>query len=282
MSKHFVQSSALRSALLAGYRAYARAQFWRTGRRVFINSVPKAGTHLLTAELDRFPELQNSRLHLEVSKIKVPDRRTPAGYPVIDLAKVARATSHVRKSQFFSAHLYWTQELEHLVSADGTAMIFMVRDPRDVLLSRLHYVVGLRRHWMHDYLTTQFDNPTDRLRALIRGNPAAPFVLPLRATLESYLPWTQSPNVLTVRFEDLVGVRGGGSAEAKLAALRAIASHCGLAPSHLQELATSSSGATATLRKGQIGGWRDEMPAEILREIARDCDDLLEAYGYAD
>lgn len=282
MSKHFVQNATLRSALLAGYQAYARAQFWRTGPRVFVNSIPKAGTHLLTAELERFPELQNSRLHLEVSKIKVPGSRTPEGYPVIDLAKVARTISHVRKGQFFSAHLYWTQELEDLVTANGSAMIFMVRDPRDVLLSRLHYVVGLRRHWLHDHLTTQLDDPADRLRLLIRGSAANPFVLSLRATLESYLPWVRRPNVLTVRFEDLVGARGGGSAEAKLAALEAIAGHCGLTPAHLQELAASSSGATATLRKGQIGGWREEMPTEIVGEIERDCGDLLEAFGYAD
>ena len=279
MSKHFVQSSTLRSAVLAGYQAYARAQFWRTGPRIFVNSIPKAGTHLLTAELERFPELQNSRLHLETSRIKVPGQRTPEGYPMIDRAKVARALSHVRKGQFFSAHVLWSQEIEDLVTANGTAMVFMVRDPRDVLLSRLHYVLGLRRHWLHPYLTTQFDNAADRLRVLINGNPE-PLVVSLRATLEGFLPWLQRPNVLTVRFEDLVGARGGGSAEAKLAALEAIARHCGLVPAHLQELAASSSGATATLRKGQIGGWREEMPPEILREIEQGCGDLLEAYGY--
>ncbi len=262
MSKHFVQSSTLRSAVLAGYQAYARAQFWRTGPRIFVNSIPKAGTHLLTAELERFPELQNSRLHLEIARIKVPGQRTPEGHPVIDHAKVARAVSQVRKGQFFSAHVFWTQELEDLVTANGSKMVFMVRDPRDVLLSRLHYVLRLRRHWLHSYLTTQFDNAADRLRVLINGN-AEPLVLSLRTTLEGYRPWLQRPNVLTVRFEDLVGARGGGSAEAKLAALEAIAGHCGLAPAHLQELAASSSGATATLRKGRIGGWREEMPAEI-------------------
>ena len=51
MSKNFVQNALLRQSLLTAYRGYARAQFWRSGPRIFVNSIPKAGTHLLTAEL---------------------------------------------------------------------------------------------------------------------------------------------------------------------------------------------------------------------------------------
>ena len=280
ISGNFVQSKALRAAALTGYRAWARAQFWRTGPRVFVNSIPKAGTHLLTAELARFPGVQNSRLHLEIRKLKVPDQRTAEGYPVIDMGKVADAASTVRNGQFFTAHLYWTQALQKYLDRAGIAQIFMVRDPRDILLSRLHYIVGLRRHWLHEFLTTQLSGTEDRLRLLIRGHDEGPFVLPLRGVLESFLPWTRQPSVLTVRFEDLVGSRGGGSAKAKHDALHAIATHCGLDTAHLEALAQTATGSTPTLRKGKIGGWRDELPPAICDELMDECGDLLAAFGY--
>ena len=69
MSKNFVQNALLRKSLLTAYRGYARAQIWRSGPRIFVNSIPKAGTHLLTAELEKFPQLQNSRLHIQAHKV---------------------------------------------------------------------------------------------------------------------------------------------------------------------------------------------------------------------
>jgi hypothetical protein len=251
MSRHFVQNARLRAAMLAGYRVWARAQVWRSGPRIFVNSLPKAGTHLLTAELARFAGLQNSGLHLEGARIGV-----------------------------FSAHLYWTQELEDAISDSGAATLFMIRDPRDILLSRMHYILGLRRHRLHDFLGQRFDNAADRLRVLVSGNATEPFIRPMRTDLASFARWIERPGVLTVRFEDLVGERGGGSERAKRAALEAIAHHCGLDPSGLAEQAASGAGATPTLRKGQIGGWRSELPGEVVDAVDRECGDLLAAMGY--
>jgi hypothetical protein len=279
MSSNFVQSSALRTVMLAGYRAFAQAQVWRKGPRIFVNSLPKAGTHLLLAELARFDGMQNSALHLDAPKIRLKDQITAEGFPVIDLDKVDSCLSRVRKGQFFSAHLYWTEELERLLSGRGVAMLFVVRDPRDILLSQLHYAVGLRRHRLHEFLAG-IDTEEDRLRALIRGNAHSPFLRPMRANLEQFLPWTQSPAVLTVRFEDLVGAAGGGTIDSKHLALRRIAAHCGLVSGRLDAQAATRSGPTPTLRKGKIGGWRKEMPATIVQQVNEACGDLLEAYGY--
>jgi len=280
MSKHFVQNASLRATMLAGYRVWARLQFWRTGPRIFVNSLPKAGTHLLTAELARFAGLRNSGLHLEASRLGVAGATTADGYPVIDPRKVASAIRTVRGGQFFSAHLYWSQELEEAIFESGAATLFMIRDPRDILLSRMHYILGLRRHRLHDFLGRRFATDDDRLRVLVVGNAADPYIRPMRADLASFARWIGRPGVLTVRFEELVGQRGGGSESAKHAALAAIANHCGLDPSGLADQAASSAGATPTLRKGKIGGWRSELPSEIVELVDRECGDLLETMGY--
>jgi len=281
MSKNFVQSAALRSLAVRAYRLYARAQFWRTGPRIFINSIPKAGTHLVTAELERFQGLQHSRLHIEIAETKVGEQRRPDANPVLDYRKVARYVDQVRPGQFFSAHLFWTQEMQDIIAARGIPTVFVLRDPRDILISRLHYTAGLQRHWMHKFFTENYHSDVERLRLLVMGHEANPVVIPMRNVLESFQPWLTAPGVLSVKFEDLVGERGGGSAARKLEVLQQIATHCGLPSGHLEELAKTATGSTPTLRKGKIGGWREDMPKEIADLVHRECGDLIKACGYA-
>lgn len=282
MSKHFVQSAALRTLLLRASRAYARSRFWDKGPKVFINSIPKAGTHLLTAELERFSGLHNSRLHLEIDRLKAPQSRLAADeLPIIDPEKLARAVGRVRGGQFCTGHLYGTEEVVRFFESDGSRTLFMTRDPRDVLVSRFHYIRGLRRHPVHEFMTSGVGSEEEAYRIMVLGHSGPPFIRPLRATLEGYLPWMKMASVLTVGFEDLVGARGGGSNEAKLAALHRIAAHCGLDTAGLDRIAETPTKPTPTLRSGQTGAWRKNLPPEIIRLIESECGDLIEAMGYS-
>ncbi len=46
-------------------------------------------------------------------------------------------------------------------------------------------------------------------------------------------------------------------------------------------MAGIGTGPTPTMRKGKAGGWRDEMPAELVELCDAEMGDLIEAYGYA-
>jgi len=281
MSGNFVQNGALRSLMLGAYRLYARGQLWRSGPRVFVNSIPKAGTHLLTAELEKFGALQNSRLHVTIPRVTRGDERTATGAPhSFDAAALRRDMATVRPGQIFSAHLPWTSELESLVREADVRAIFMMRDPRAILVSRLHYVVGLRRHRLHDFLTGGFATDEERYHALIDGHDSPPYITSLGEILADFLPWTTARDVLPVRFEDLVGEAGGGTTEAKRQTLARIARHCGLDTDALDSIALSSTKATPTLRKGHADAWREELPPAIARRITEDCGNMLEAFGY--
>ena len=264
---------------MSGYRAWARMQVWRSGPRIFINSLPKAGTHLLTSELARIDGLQNSRLHLLNSEIlKFPENQSTKTEIDIDFTK--KQIGRIRHGQYFSAHLPWSPAMESLMVDHGIAPIFVLRDPRDVLASLYHYIMGLKRHRQHQFLANPALSKLDRYRFLVEGHSGEPFRRPMAEILDLYAPWAESERTLTVRFEALVGARGGGSDEEKRAAFQRIAAHCGIPEDRLPGNITQAPAKTATLRKGMSGTWRQELPQEIQELVELRCGDTLRRLGY--
>jgi hypothetical protein len=278
MSKNFVQNASMRRMLLSGYRLWARAQIWRSGPRIFVNSIPKAGTHLVTAELDKFASLQNSRLHLQAHEIGSFAGRDLEDAS-LDLDKVRRQIATVRRGQFFSAHLPWSAPLAEMLRGSDVRSIFVTRDPRDILVSRLHYIKGLKRHPLHAFVAG-LPSDQERLRVLVEGRSGSPFIRPMAEALSGFLAWTTDPAVLTVRFEDLVGERGGGTREAKAAALAGICRHCELPADRLEAFAASAPKATPTLRAGKANAWRGAIPPEVAALIHARCGPQIAAMGY--
>ena len=279
MSRHFIQSAIIRNLGKSVLRTNARARFWRTGPRIFINSVPKAGTHLLLAELAKVGALSHSYLHLDNRKF---DRSTAMsdGTGSIDIEVIARMISSVRDGQYFSGHVGWDRRLEELLIDKGIKTIFVTRDPRAVLVSRYNYIVGLKRHWLHDFVTTYSGDPVDRYRVLVEGHRSAPFIRPMDDRLAAYLPWLESPAAITVRFEALVGARGGGSDALKSDVLANLLDYVGVEGSALTQEKIAERTVSATFRKGRTDSWRDELPPEILNLVEARCGEVLQAMGY--
>ncbi len=279
MSENFVQNKFLRSAMLGSYRIFARSQFLRTGPRIMVNSIPKAGTHLLLQELEKFPALQNSRLHIQLDKVARDDSLPGSFEP--DPRKLAKYFGQIRPGQYFSAHIHWYEVLDNLLKENEIKCMFVRRDPRAVLVSRYHYVMKLRRHYLHDFIANQVADDKDRWRLLIEGRESSPYIRPMKDMLQGFLPWTQADRALTVKFEDLVGERGGGSNEQKLHALNQVSAFCGLDFDKSESLASSPSRPSATLRKGRIDSWKEELPDIALELLYDHCRDEIEQMGYS-
>ncbi|MDH3589438.1 MAG: hypothetical protein OEQ74_08540, partial [Gammaproteobacteria bacterium] len=94
---------------------------------VLLNSIPKAGTHLLESALERYPRLRNAGKRTVSSWIDVPD-------PVIN------AIASIRKGAFLNAHVPAAPELLQVVESRNIRVLFMIRDPRDIVVSHFKYV----------------------------------------------------------------------------------------------------------------------------------------------
>lgn len=74
-----------------------------------------------------------------------------------------------------------------------------------------------------------------------------------------YIPWFNYPDLLVVRFENLIGPKGGGSLEAQYAEIRKIANFIGI-PVTEQKIKYASDnlwGGTQSFRHPKIGLWKN-------------------------
>ncbi len=90
-----------------------------------------------------------------------------------------------------------------------------------------------------------------------------------------FLPWRMCGNVCVVRFEDLVGPNGGGSAQAQRDSIRKIAQHIGidLSEDDISDIMAKIFGKGLTFRRGKIGAWRShfsENHKKLFKQVAGD------------
>ena len=124
------------------------------GPKILANSIPKAGTHLLTRCLTLLPGITDSGLRL---RGRVQDERLQARLRLVG------------GGCFLPAHIFYTQHREQILSDLGFRMVLIIRDPRDIVVSHYHYVTyGSRRHQLRKYYRSLPDDLA-RLMTSIRG-----------------------------------------------------------------------------------------------------------------
>jgi hypothetical protein len=238
------------------------------GPRVLMNSIPKAGTHLLEQALDNFPLLRNA------------SQRTLRGWQSIDDTTLKKIAG-LKRGVFIGAHLPAHPLLISLVEAEDIKVLLMIRDPRDIIVSNFKYVTYIDlTHRCHEYYSSLPDDDT-RLLATIHGVDG--LVSPIDEVLSKFEGWLDQKNTLIVRFEDLIGSRGGGDTLRQLQTIRAIAKHLNIELSEEQCKAISKktfSTTSLTFRKGKIGTWRDVFKPYHIEAFRERAGDLLVRYGY--
>ena len=229
------------------------------GPRVLANSCPKSGTHLLIRVLSLLPLLvPRWRYDIVKGKLQLPE-----------------ALPKICKGQYIATHLYWSQELVEALNSADIRTLCIIRDLRDVVLSRAYYhTYSLTTHPAFSYLNSM-KSDAERLMAAIVGTdkPGMGFCS-IGDWAGGYAPWLNEPTCLAIRFEDLIGCAGGGSDEKQVEAVRGIVYHLGieLSENQIYEIAKQAFFQEAnTFRKGQIGDWKNYFTDEhksVFKEVA--------------
>lgn len=173
---------------------------------LFGNSFPKSGTHLLTQILAGFVELGpavESGLPPVLTFEGQSGRLRPQAAILADLGRLL-------PGDIAYGHLHASAEVQRALTRPGVAPFFIYRDPRDVVVSHVFYVTEINNHHAHhDYYLNKLPDFNARLRVSILGRPELEFPFPdIRARFEPYLAWLQHPEVLSLRYEDLLADLG--------------------------------------------------------------------------
>lgn len=177
-------------------------------------------------------------------------------------------------------HSSYSKQLEDMLVGNNYRIIHIVRDPRDVIVSFAHWIE--KRPDYYAYPAFKDMSIDERITHLIKGFSYRDMYFDSFATVldRSYGWMTSRDNVLLVRFEDLVGVKGGGSMEKQYSVVDEIARWINVEKFSREYVCNNLFGETPTFRRGKIGGWSDELSSETVELFDKSIGDRVESWGY--
>lgn len=241
---------------------------------IILNSIPKAGTHLAMKCICLLTQKHSYAIRwnpvLEPSK-----GRFFSGDDIVQLREIF---SQVPRNEFISSHLIFSSVMEDEVVKKGYKFIFIYRDPRA-------QVVSMAR-WKMKFNANNGMNLNESIMSLIK-EPALykigwDTVGNISELYASYMPWALNSKFLAVRFEDLVGSKGGGDAQKQYQTVQNIADFLGLKLSaqKIHSICLKIFGETSTFNEGQIDGWKKYFTNEHKKAFKKYAGKLLIGLGY--
>jgi hypothetical protein len=246
---------------------------------LFANSFPKSGTHLLTQVLQAVQVVApvvDSGLPAVVTYQGDSGRQRSQVEILGDLKRLL-------PGDIAYGHLYALPEIQTFFSNPSVAGYFILRDPRDVVVSHVHYVTEIEPdHILHAHYTQNLGSFEERLNTSITGLEQVDFPFPdIRSRFLPYMGWLDCPDVFTIKYEDFLSdqelvvaqilghaVKKGLPLQGEIqAAARTVISR--LDPKR-----------SPTFRTGKSGGWRKAFTEEHKRLFKEVAGDLLIRLGY--
>jgi hypothetical protein len=237
---------------------------------VFGNAMAKSGSHLIIQVLQGL-----TRLGPFVDPGFPPANRGEDNRKLPDKAVLANIR-RMRPGDIGYGYVAAREPFLSALTEPGRATVFVYRDPRDMLVSHIFFAGEMNEaHAMNAYYNQVAKTTEERLNTAIRGLAGHGADLPsVRARYESYLGWLAQPNVLCLRFEDLILDREAAfNRLLDFLAAREFApnsSRSGAVDILKQAIEPKKSG---TFRKGRPGEWREHFTAAnkaLFKELAGD------------
>lgn len=234
--------------------------FNKKAPKVLANSIPKSGTNLLLRALYLLPKMHR-KFH------RTLNHNTSSPCEII---------SNLKNGQICSAHLKYSDEIRDVLCKSDVKNIIIVRDPRDIAVSTAMYITYKdTNHRLSDYFINTLKNDHQRIMASIEGIPATNLddgieSLSLISHYAGYMDWSKCRDCLFIKFEDLIGERGGGSAKAQSLCVQKIIDHIGINITDVQLHKVCKNIFNPTSRtfvKGQIGTWKKTLQTDHISKI---------------
>jgi hypothetical protein len=284
----------LRLARWRARRAYAGLRYGRATLQrtpiLFGNSFPKSGTHLLAQVLQAFPMIGPA-----VDRGMGPILTfVPESGHKRSVQEILADIQALRAGDFCFGHVIADPEIIDTMNRQTVAHFFILRDPRDVVISHAFFLADKAVDHVHHTYYKELASLDERINASIIGRPdwadtehrggKEPFegdFPDIGARFQPYLDWLSQPGVLVLHFEDFIQDR-----PAALARVLDYAEGRGFQTRVDREQAFEiltkaiDPKSSFTFRGGRVGDWQKHFTAEHKDLFKRCAGDLLIRLGY--
>lgn len=234
--------------------------------RILSISMPKSGTNLLQRILILHPFLSRAWLPT------LGRRNTKIWSDPLNLF------SQVKNGKIVSSHFDYDSDLADLFSNKlEFKLLLMVRDPRDAVISDMHYIKSWPGHPLKNQIMSLPDDKS-RLLALIEGRKG---LRNIHDQILRFSRWKECAH--TIRFEDAIGADGGGSDDKQFEVIKGMFDYLKMQVSDEEARlisANARSGKTQTFRTGRIRNWETVFDNELKDAFRLIAGDLLIDLGY--
>jgi hypothetical protein len=241
------------------------------------NAMPKSGSHLIIQVLQGLP-----RVGAFVNPGFPPVNRGEDNSKQPDNA-VLQAIRKMRPGDIGYGYISASKPFVSALTQPKRATIFVSRDPRDMIISHIFYATEMHQeHWMHSYYTETLHTTEERINAAILGvDVPGSELTSIHRRYEGYLGWLERPEVLCLRFEDLILNR-----QDALARILDYLETRGYQPRLPRQQAIATLEATiaptksGTFRKGKPGNWQEHFTDANKTLFKENAGDILLRLGY--
>jgi hypothetical protein len=244
---------------------------------IFGNAKPKSGSHLLLQILKGFTQIIPYRYVAAepVRTIKKTGERRSSDKILRDLLRVPRGV-------IGWGYVDATPETVAFLCTPDRVNYFIYRDPRDLLVSQVHFATDMHDgHAMHEFYKSL---PTfgERLKVAITGiDRDGLYMVSAKQRYASVFEWLEQPNVLCIRFEDLINNRAA-TLEAMLDEVERTGYQIPTPRAQALTILERSiqPRKSHTFRSGKTGSWREHFSEEHKKLFKEVTGDLLVRLGY--
>jgi len=272
--------------------------------RVVVNSLPKSGTHLLGKVMDLFgfsefsPGLTGALVR-GVEKnylLRWRKRRRKAsensinGLPIdLDVSTnwirkewLQNFINQIPDGYYITGHLPYSIELSNFLVANEFKILFISRDPRDVLVSYINFQKARKDYPFHEFFINA--NDQEQVQAVLNGLVRGKNVLsPFANRLNQARGWLNDEKTLALHYENLIGEAGYGNDSEQYAAVCEIVEWLEIdgTENEIRDIANCIFDPhSETFHKGTIGQWKTGIDQDSLNDLMIRCGGLIKEYGY--
>jgi len=249
------------------------------GEKVFINSLPKSGTNLLAKLLDltgykqKYSFASGLFLRKDIrSQVRALLYLKNSGGIKIGIDSpvhvkenfVRNKLINLNNGEYLTGHLPYDSRFLKFLEEYNIKLIMMIRDPRAVIYSDYIYIKNSNWHPFHK----KFRNLSEEqgINLLLNGtNDGKIKFLSMKEKLNNIKNYLSESSILQVKFEDIIGPKGGGDQNAMYNTIEKILKYLTIDLQYKEIVAKQLFGpGRHTFRKGHIEDWKHNLNGETI------------------